>query len=188
MEERGPVAIGALTTLRVGGPCRRVLVPANEAEIVEAVTRCDAEDEPVLLVGGGSNLVVADEGFPGTVVLVGSRGISVRPADEGFVQVEVAAGEPWDGVVQRAVDEGWSGVEALSGIPGLTGATPVQNVGAYGQEVAQTVVGVRVYDRATSAVVHLSTAACGFAYRTSRFKGLDRWVVLSVSFRLESSP
>jgi UDP-N-acetylmuramate dehydrogenase len=187
VEERGPVAISALTTLRVGGPCRRVLMPADETEIVEAVTRCDTEDEPVLLVGGGSNLVVADEGFPGTVVLVGSRGISVRTADESSVHVEVAAGEPWDGVVQRAVAEGWAGVEALSGIPGLTGATPVQNVGAYGQEVADTLVGVRVLDRQVAAVVDLSAAECGFAYRSSRLKGVDRWVVLSASFRLQRS-
>jgi UDP-N-acetylmuramate dehydrogenase len=192
VEERGPVALSDLTTLRVGGPCRRLLVATTEAEVVEAVGRCDADVEPVLLVGSGSNLVVADEGFPGTVVLLASTGVDVRPDGSSHVLVEVAAGEPWDGLVARSLDEGWSGLESLSGIPGLAGATPVQNVGAYGQEVAQTVVSVRVLDRTGGTVVDLPADACGFGYRTSRFKHDDAAVVLGVTFRLaraaESGP
>jgi UDP-N-acetylmuramate dehydrogenase len=173
-----------LTTLQVGGPCRRLLVATTDAEVVEAVSGCDATSEPVLVVGGGSNLVVADAGFPGTVVLLATTGVDVRPDGPDHVLVEVAAGEPWDGLVARSVAEGWSGLEALSGIPGLAGATPVQNVGAYGQEVAQTVVSVRVLDRATGAAADLTAEDCSFGYRTSRFKHDDRAVVLRVTYRL----
>lgn len=187
MEDPGPVALREYTTLRLGGPCRRLLVPADEAELVHAVRALDAAGEPVLLLGGGSNLLVADSGFAGAAVRLTTRGIHVESRD-GTVEVTVAAGEPWDPFVARAVEEGWSGVEALSGIPGLVGATPVQNVGAYGQEVAQTVTGVRALDRTTGSVVDLGSQACGFGYRTSAFRGNDRFVVLSVSVRLERSP
>ncbi len=127
-------------------------------------------------------------GSPGTVVRLATAGVDVADDGANHVRVDVAAGEPWDRLVERAVEEGWSGVEALSGIPGLAGATPVQNVGAYGQEVAQTVVEVRAYDRTAGSVVELSAAECGFGYRTSRFKGADGLVVLRVSLRLARSP
>lgn len=178
------VPLAALTTLRLGGPARELLECENEQELVRAVAAADARGEPVLVLGGGSNLVVADDGFPGTVLAVRTRGMSADVAAD-VVTLEVAAGEPWDDVVVRAVDSGWSGVECLAGIPGLTGATPMQNVGAYGQDVAGTVVLVRAYDRRRGQVVTLSAADCGFGYRTSRFKREPgAFVVLAVTYRL----
>lgn len=178
--------LAELTTLRVGGPATRLVEAHDEASLVEAVTAADAAGEPVLLVAGGSNLLVADEGFAGTVVLVRNRGVRVESADAcAGATVTVAAGEPWDDLVARAVAEGWSGVEALSGIPGSTGATPIQNVGAYGQEVAQTVARVRVLDRVLRGVRTFAAADCGFGYRWSRFKAdPGRHVVLDVTFQL----
>jgi UDP-N-acetylmuramate dehydrogenase len=135
-------------------------------------------------VAGGSNLVVADEGFPGTVVLVRTRGVDTESDLCGGAYVTVAAGETWDDLVVQAVDEGWVGIEALSGIPGSVGATPIQNVGAYGQEVAESIARVRVWDRQTGALRTFAAADCGFAYRTSRFKQQpERYVVLSVTFQ-----
>ena len=169
------------TTVRLGGPARDFVRAGTEAELIEAVRAADARGEPVLILGGGSNLVVADEGFDGTVIQVATRGVS-RGAGPGTVTV--AAGEDWDVVVARTVAEGLAGLECLSGIPGLAGATPIQNVGAYGQEVSQTITGVRVYDRKTSEVLYIPNEQCGFGYRTSRFRGADRFVVLSVTFEL----
>jgi UDP-N-acetylmuramate dehydrogenase len=175
------------TTLRLGGPARRLLTASTPAEIVAAVRAADDAGEPVLLVGGGSNLVVGDAGFGGTAVLLRSRGVRVAAAGDA-VDLSVAAGEPWDDLVARAVAEGWAGIECLAGIPGLTGATPVQNVGAYGQEVADTITGVRVYDRRARAERELAPAECRFGYRDSLFKHDDRYVVLSVGFRLAAQP
>ena len=141
----------------------------------------DAAGERVLILGGGSNLVVSDEGFDGTVIQVATRGVS---RDGGPGVLTVAAGEDWDAVVARSVAEGLAGLECLSGIPGLAGATPIQNVGAYGQEVAETIIRVRVYDRVTGDVLEMPNELCGFGYRTSRFRGADRFVVLSVTFDL----
>lgn len=179
------------TTLRLGGPAARWVRASTEAELVAAVAAADAAGEPVLLLGGGSNLVVADEGFAGTVVEVATRGV-VPDVDAGGddaacggVLVTVAAGEDWDAFVATAVERGWVGVEALSGIPGSVGATPVQNVGAYGQEVAQTIASVRTYDRRDQQVRTLANADCDFSYRHSRFKAEPgRHVVLSVTFQL----
>jgi UDP-N-acetylmuramate dehydrogenase len=131
-------------------------------------------------------VVIPDEGFPGTVVRVATRGVEPLSADHcGGAMVRVAAGEPWDEVVASAVSEGWAGIEALSGIPGLAGATPVQNVGAYGQEVAQTIAQVRTWDRQEQRVHTFAGPDCHFTYRHSRFKGSDRWVVLDVLFQFE---
>ncbi|MFM9134503.1 MAG: UDP-N-acetylmuramate dehydrogenase, partial [bacterium] len=178
-------ALAALTTLRVGGPARSLVTCRSEDEIVEAVRACDASGEPVRVVGGGSNLVVGDEGFPGTVVLVRSRGIEAEADDCAGAWVSVAAGEPWDDVVARAVAEVWGGLEALGGSPGLTGAPPIQTVGAYGAEVADTIARVRAYDRLSGEVTTLAAGDCGFGYRTSRFKSeAGRYVVLSVTFQL----
>jgi UDP-N-acetylmuramate dehydrogenase len=141
----------------------------------------------VLILAGGSNVVISDAGFRGTVVLVRSRGLSVSAEDAGGLTVTVEAGETWDDVVAAAVAAGWSGLECLSGVPGSAGATPIQNVGAYGQEVAETITAVRVYDRDTDEVVKFSPDDCRFAYRSSVFKHRDRWVILSVDFRLARS-
>ncbi len=173
------------TTVRLGGPARDFVRAGIEAELIEAVRAADARGEPVLILGGGSNLVVADEGFDGTVIQVATRGVSRGPGQgPAMGTVTVAAGEDWDAVVARSVAEGLAGLECLSGIPGLAGATPIQNVGAYGQEVAETITWVRVYDRKTSEVLDIPNEQCGFGYRTSRFRGADRFVVLSVTFGL----
>jgi len=176
-------ALAPLTTLRVGGPAARLVAATAEDEIVETVRGADERGEPLLILAGGSNVVIADAGFPGTVVRVATQGISAARV-AGSVALTVAAGEPWDAVVAGAVAEGLSGLEALSGIPGLTGATPLQNVGAYGQEVAQTVTAVRAFDRARDAIVTLSAADLRFGYRTSALRGHDRHVVLGVTFTL----
>jgi len=173
------------TTLRLGGPARRLVHAGTRAEVVEALTSADRDGDPVLLLAGGSNLVVADAGFPGTVVRIESRGIDVSPDGDADVRVTVEAGEQWDAFVERAVAEGWSGVEALSGVPGSVGATPIQNVGAYGQEVAQTIRSVRCWDRVERSEVEIPAHECGFGYRTSRFKRRpDRFAVLAVTFTL----
>ena len=195
---REQVALADYTTLRLGGPARRLVDAATEAAIVAEVEAADERDEPLLVLGGGSNLVVADEGFPGTVVHVTTSGVRHRTtghgAGPGLVEVTVAAGEDWDAVVAGCVGEGLAGLECLSGIPGRAGATPIQNVGAYGQEVAERIISVRVYDRARRAVIDLAGADCGFGYRTSAFKRslqpvpgavTGRFVVLSVRFQLD---
>jgi UDP-N-acetylmuramate dehydrogenase len=188
MREQHDVRLAGLTTMRVGGPAARLVTAETTDEVVDAVREVDDADEPLLVVSGGSNLVVADDGFPGTVVRVATSGVTVESADPcGGVMVRVAAGVDWDGLVARAVAERWSGIEALSGIPGCTGATPVQNVGAYGQEVAQTIASVRVYDRAEQRVRTFANADCAFTYRHSVFKGTTRYVVLDVLFQLASS-
>jgi UDP-N-acetylmuramate dehydrogenase len=184
-----PLPLSALTTLRLGGPPARLVEAAGAAEIAAAVRAADAAGEPVLVLGGGSNVVVADAGFPGTVVRTVSRGIAHTERPDGRVLVEAEAGEDWDAFVAACVAAGLSGVEALSGIPGAVGATPIQNVGAYGQEVAETIVAVDALERAGGAVERLSAADCAFAYRSSAFKrDPGRRVVLRVAFALEPSP
>ena len=181
-----------LTTLRLGGPIRSLLEVTTEADLIDAVRVADEAGDPVLIVGGGSNLVVADAGFDGTVILVRTRGVAVEAEDCddlaglcGGVMVTVQAGEDWDALVARAVAESWRGLEALSGLPGRVGATPIQNVGAYGQEVSQTIARVRVYDRYDRVVRTMALADCGFGYRTSRFKeSSPRFVVLTVAYQL----
>jgi UDP-N-acetylmuramate dehydrogenase len=170
--------LASLTTLRLGGPAGSLVACSTQDELIEAVR----SDEPVLVLAGGSNVVVADEGFPGLVARVETRGIE-RAADRLIVE----AGEPWDDLVALTVSEGLAGFECLSGIPGSTGATPIQNVGAYGQEVSATVRSVRVLDRAQGRVEELSPERCGFGYRTSVFKYSDRHLVLAVTFELERS-
>jgi UDP-N-acetylmuramate dehydrogenase len=185
-----PVLLRDHTTLRLGGPAARWVEATTEDELVAAVRAADDTGAPVLLLSGGSNVVVADEGFPGVVVRVATRGVTADvdgPAEDptcGGVVVRVAAGEPWDAFVERAVVSGWVGVEALAGIPGAVGSTPIQNVGAYGQEVAGTVARVRAWDRHERRVRTLSAAECGFGYRHSRFKAEPgRWVVLEAVFQ-----
>ncbi|GAA3091270.1 UDP-N-acetylmuramate dehydrogenase [Streptosporangium carneum] len=174
------VRLAPYTTLGLGGPAGAFVEAGSAEEIVELVAGADRAGEPVLVLGGGSNLVVADEGFDGLVVRVASRGVEV----DGD-RITAQAGEDWDALVALAVAEGRPGIECLSGIPGLVGSTPIQNVGAYGQDVSQTVTGVRVYDRRTGEVSDLTAAECGFAYRHSAFKQEpDRHVVLAVTYEL----
>lgn len=175
------------TTLRLGGPARRTVEATNADALVAAVAEADAAGEPVLVLGGGSNVVVADDGFPGVAVLVRTRGVT-REDGGGKVVLTVAAGEDWDAFVARCVADGLAGVECLTGIPGSVGAVPIQNVGAYGQDVAETIVGVRAYDRTAREVVRLPAEACGFGYRHSRFKEEPaRFVILEVAFALDRS-
>jgi UDP-N-acetylmuramate dehydrogenase len=180
--ENAPLA--PLTTLRLGGPARRLVTARTDQEVIAAVQAADAAGEPLLVIGGGSNLVIGDAGFDGTVLRIATRGFAL----DGTA-LELAAGENWaDAVAAVVLEHGLAGIEFLAGIPGSAGATPVQNVGAYGQEVAQSITEVVAYDRAAGEVVTLGSADCAFSYRHSRFKAEpDRWVVLRVRFRLEDN-
>jgi UDP-N-acetylmuramate dehydrogenase len=184
------IPLAPLTTLELGGPARHLIVAEDDGTVVEALRWAAARALAVLVLGGGSNLVVADTGFPGLVIRMATRGISFDDAGAGagageVTLMQVAAGEPWDGVVAETVRRGLAGLECLSGIPGLAGATPIQNVGAYGQEVAESIRAVRVVDRQTLDVRELPAEACAFGYRASAFKREpDRWVVLGVTFAL----
>jgi UDP-N-acetylmuramate dehydrogenase len=211
------VRLAEYTTLRLGGPAGRFIAAANEADLIAAVAAADTDGEPVLVLGGGSNLVVADVGFPGVVVRAASSGVRFG-ASGGAVDVTAAAGQDWDELVRQCLGEELSGIECLSGIPGSAGATPIQNVGAYGQEVAETITAVRAYDRDAGQIVLLGPADLDFGYRTSMFKrhaaevsagfhqrtggaktggdgrarsvtvATGRFVVLDVTFRLLVSP
>lgn len=188
MLDRSHVQLAPLTTLRIGGLARRLVTVFDEASLVEVVRRADDDGEPLLVLGGGSNVVLPDEGFDGTVLRIAVHGLAaqrVRDSDGDRVLLEAAAGEEWESFVALCVADRLVGVEALSGIPGLVGASPVQNIGAYGQEVAQTVTQVRAYDRQAGSTVVLDHAGCRFSYRHSTFKAQPgRYVVLAVQFAL----
>jgi UDP-N-acetylmuramate dehydrogenase len=200
------VPLSGYTSLQLGGPAARFAEAQTAEDLVAAVRAIDASGKPLLVLGGGSNLVVCDDGFPGTVVRVCTAGISVAENGEQ-VLVTIAAGENWDRFVEWSVAEKLAGIECLSGIPGFAGATPIQNVGAYGQEVAATITSVTVMDRASGAVSAMAGSQCGFGYRTSLFKRTawprgggsgsapaqvpgptGRYVVLEVTFSLERDP
>ncbi len=187
MRVKDDVALGPLTTLKLGGAAARWVDVTSDDDAREAVELARASRDGLFVLGGGSNLVVADEGYAGLVARMASRGIEAT-REGARVVVDVAAGESWEALVGTSVDEGWSGLECLSGIPGLVGATPIQNVGAYGQEVCDTVVHVRALDRDSGAIVTLDNAACGFSYRHSHFKASQRYIVLGVRFALTASP
>ena len=177
--------LAELTTLRLGGTARVVIDATTEQQLIEAVRVADEAGDEVLLVAGGSNLVVTDGDVDASVIRVLTRGVTIDSDACSGAMVTVAAGEPWDTFVARAVEEQWVGIEALSGIPGSTGATPIQNVGAYGQEVSQTIASVRTYDRRDQTIRTYAASDCGFGYRHSRFKAEpSRHVVLSVTFQL----
>jgi UDP-N-acetylmuramate dehydrogenase len=181
-----PETLAELTTLRLGGPAERVVTAGTTDELVELVMDADHAGEPVLVVGGGSNLVVADAGWDGVVVQIRSERIDVL-ASNGSVTVVADAGVVWDDLVAISVDRQWSGLAAMSGIPGRAGATPIQNVGAYGSEVAEVLVGLKVLDRQTGEVEQWPPDRCGFGFRTSAFKHTDRYVVLEAAFELPRS-
>ena len=183
----GRPGLAEYTTLRLGGPARRVVEGRTESEIRQTIREVDAARQDLLVLAGGSNVVISDAGFDGTVLLLRTAGLTARRVG-AEVDVTVPAGQPWDALVARTLAEGWSGLECLSGIPGSTGATPIQNVGAYGQEVAELITAVRVLDRSTGEIVTRTVAECRLGYRSSVFKGSQRWVVLAVTFRLPISP
>ncbi len=185
MKPREHVALSAFCSMGVGGPARYFAEARDVDSVVAALDWADARGLPVRILGGGSNLVVSDGGVDGLVVKMDLRGVDKRELG-GVVELTAAAGEPWDAIVRLAVERGWAGIECLSGIPGLVGATPIQNVGAYGQDVSETVFSVRVLDRRRREVLSLEPSDCGFRYRDSRFKNAepDRYAVLAVGFRL----
>jgi UDP-N-acetylmuramate dehydrogenase len=176
--------LAPLCTLELGGPARHLVDADGDATVGEALRWAHAEHLSVFILGGGSNVVIADRGFDGLVLRMAQRGVTVERTAER-VLVTARAAEPCDTLVDRAVAEGWAGIECLSGIPGTVGATPIQNVGAYGQEVAETVAAVRVLERSTLVERELTPAECGFAYRDSVFRRQpERFVILAVTFSL----
>lgn len=195
--QAGPL-LAELTTLRVGGPAQRVSRTATEDSFVGAIRDADDAGRDLLVLGGGSNVLISDEGFPGDVVIDTRRRIQVLETSADDVRIRISAGHPWDEVVAHAVSEGWSGIEALSGIPGSSGATPVQNVGAYGQEIAERLVGVSVWDRELKQRRRLAVGELGLGYRSSALKQslsdpqqpwapTPRFVVLDVDLTLRRS-
>ena len=186
LQENVPLA--PLTTFRLGGPARFFVEAKSAPEVQEAVTFAQSKSLPFFVLGGGSNLVVADSGWPGLVLKVAISGIELRPGhdDEGRVLYDAGAGESWDRFVSHAVMARCAGVECLSGIPGSVGGTPVQNVGAYGQEVSETIESVEVYDRKDGQVRELCREACGFTYRSSIFNTTERgrFIILRVTYAL----
>ncbi|MEU1594833.1 UDP-N-acetylmuramate dehydrogenase [Streptomyces sp. NPDC005708] len=183
MQELHDAPLAPLTTFRLGGPATRLLTATTDAEVIAAVQEADDSGTPLLLIGGGSNLVVGDKGFDGTALRIATKGFRL----DGTA-LELAAGEVWSDAVARTVGAGLAGVECLAGIPGSAGATPIQNVGAYGQEVSSTITEVIAYDRRTRETVTIPNAECAFSYRHSRFKSdPERFVVLRVRFQLEDA-
>jgi UDP-N-acetylmuramate dehydrogenase len=177
--------LAPLTTLRLGGPARRLVEATSAEAVVHAIREADVAGEPMLLLGGGSNVVITDDGWPGTVVHIANTGRSVQRRPDGSVLLTVEGGTDWEDVVAGCVADGLGGLECLSGIPGRTGATPVQNVGAYGVEIADLLLDVDLYDRRTGGVrSHVPVAELGLGYRTSVLKGRDDAVVLRVRFVL----
>jgi len=174
------IPLAPFTTLGIGGAARFFVEATSEDELIEAMGFADGQRLPIFILGGGSNVLVADEGFPGLVLRVAIKGIEWRE------EITAGAGEDWDGFVSQCVERDLAGVECLSGIPGLVGGTPVQNVGAYGQEVSETIIKVRAFDRLSNQIVELANADCRFSYRASIFNttGRNRYVVLAVTYAL----
>jgi UDP-N-acetylmuramate dehydrogenase len=211
----GTTRLADLTTLRVGGPAREIVRATTRDELAAAARAAWGDDEPLFVLGGGSNVVFGDDGFDGTVLHVGTRGITRLPAAHAAavpampasdadrlrslsrslrppqlreaVHLRVEAGEPWDDLCAHAVDQGWAGIEALSGVPGSCGAAPIQNIGAYGQELAATLTAVEFLDRATGATSRVPASALQLGYRTSVFKQGREGVVLAIELQLHGA-
>ena len=181
------VPLGQFTTIGIGGPARFFVRAESVDALRESLEWAASQRIELFILGGGSNLLIADEGFDGLVIQIALRGVTVESEDR-FVMVKAAAGEPWDPFVESAVGHRWAGLESLSGIPGSVGATPIQNVGAYGQDVRETIVRVEALDRQSGTVRWFTNAECHFGYRRSLFKNEtpNRYVILSVVFRLEA--
>lgn len=185
VEENVPLA--PLTTIGIGGPARYFAKASTVDEIRDGIAWASSRSLPLFILGGGSNLLISDDGYKGLVLQMDLRGTVVE-SEDAFATVKVAAAEPWDSFVAAAVAHRWAGIECLSGIPGSTGATPIQNVSAYGQDVSETIIRVEALDRTRDRVVTLTNAECRFGYRSSLFKNheRDRYVVLNVTFRLRA--
>jgi UDP-N-acetylmuramate dehydrogenase len=180
------VSLAEYTTLKIGGEARFFLSAHSEKDVIEAVWFADRNNLNLFILGGGSNVLIADDGFDGLVLRVALKGVSTKSKENGIVEVRANAGEDWEQFVAFCVGENLQGVECLSGIPGFVGGTPVQNVGAYGQKVSEAIATVRCLDRRTGKTIALSNAECGFAYRASIFNTTEknRYVVLAVSYNL----
>ena len=177
--------LSSFTTLRVGGPARKIVHAHSEAELIEFVKAADSAKEPILILGGGSNLLISDAGFAGTVIRVESKGnaLDYNACSGGLI--EVSAGEDWDKFVEISIEKGFADLESLSGIPGTVGGAPIQNIGAYGHEISETIARVKTYDRSKGEVKTFTNAECKFSYRNSTFKEQpDRYVILTVTFQL----
>ena len=174
------------TTFHIGGPADRVVVVHTEQEFMDTLREADANSTEILIISGGSNMLICDEGFRGTVVVVATHGVIVDESACAGAYLSVAAGESWDDLVAETVARGWTGLEMLSGIPGLVGAAPIQNIGAYGAEIASSIARVRTFDRQTQQVTTFYPAEAHFGYRTSIFKQEPgRYAILSVDFQLK---
>lgn len=183
---REDVPLSSLTTFEVGGPARLLMEPGTDDELRRALGWAREEDVPVFLLGGGSNILVSDEGFDGLVVRRTGSELKAELAGDAEAFLFVGAGTEWDEAAAMAADEGWAGIESLSGIPGKAGAAVIQNIGAYGGQLSDTLDAVRVVDRATGEVLELPASECGLGYRMSRFKRdrRDRWAVAGIRLRL----
>ncbi len=178
-------SLSDLTTLHVGGPASALIHAQTENELIAAVREADASGRPVLILGGGSNMLVSDQGFPGTVIRIETSGNSYEIDACSGGTVTVAAGVDWDEFVRFTLDKGLANLESLSGIPGTVGGAPIQNIGAYGHEASEVIARVRAFDRREDRVTTFAASDCEFGYRTSKFKTeKDRWVILDVTFQL----
>lgn len=171
------------TTLRVGGPAANFVRASNESEIIEAIT--NAGEQPLLILGSGSNVLISDTGFPGTVIKIENNQLTADVDACSGATLNIGAGEDWDVFVKTTIDRGWAGLETLSGIPGTVGASPIQNIGAYGHEVSEFIMRVRTFDRQSKAIKTFTNDECQFTYRNSLFKKQPgRFVILEVQFNL----
>ncbi|MFM7495716.1 MAG: UDP-N-acetylmuramate dehydrogenase [Candidatus Nanopelagicus sp.] len=177
--------LSSFTTLRVGGPARKIVHAHSEAELIEFVKAADSAKEPILILGGGSNVLISDAGFAGTVIRVESKGNALDYDACSGGMIEVSAGEDWDKFVEISIEKGFADLESLSGIPGTVGGAPIQNIGAYGHEVSETIARVKTYDRSKGEVKTFTNTECKFSYRNSIFKEQPgKYVILSVTFQL----
>ena len=179
--------LAPFTTMRVGGPAREFIRAASEQELVDAAIAAWRSGDDLLVLGGGSNVVISDDGFDGTVIHVESRGIERLASEEGSVRLRVQAGEPWDELVAHTVEQGWAGIEALSGIPGSSGAAPMQNIGAYGQELSSSLTAIDFLDYLGDEVVRVPAEDLDFGYRTSALKRGRLGVVVAIELRLDET-
>lgn len=180
------VSLAEHSTMRLGGKARYACVVTSKQELVESIKWAQQEDLKIIVIGEGSNIIWRDEGFDGLLIVNQLKGYSSEPQDNGSYHVTIAAGEPWDNVVRQTVNQGLTGIEALSLIPGTTGATPIQNVGAYGQDISQTLVSLEAYNLESHEFVTITNDQCSFGYRQSRFNRQDRgkFVITSITLKL----
>ena len=182
-----PTSLSNFTTLHVGGPAQNLIHATTETELIAAIEKADSSNQPLLILGGGSNVLVGDDGFQGTVLLVETKGNSYEIDACSGGLLSVAAGEDWDEFVAFTIEKGLANLESLSGIPGTIGGSPIQNIGAYGHEVGEVIARLRTYDRIEKKVVTFTADQCEFSYRNSKFKKESpRYVVLDVTFHLRN--